>query len=166
MPSTKPHSPEVDAAEGGSEELFLKQESEDAPPPYSSPSIATTCFNRIVPHSQDHGEDGEEQLDEDNIDGEFRDRITVEMEKFGRPYDPREESPPDLAAYHPSFAKVERLCAEVFQDGATLLETSEFTDKYTKQLVSIISRKRKIKYDPPSRIAIIGDSGVGKCQWQ
>lgn len=156
------HFPHINAADGFPEELFFEQKSEDGPPPYPFPATTTHSFDQKTPLGQDHDEDGEDQLDEENIDGEFRDRIATELDKFGRPYDPREEEPPACAAYHPSFAKVENLCAKVFEDAATLLKASEYTDKCTNQLLDIISRKRNIKYDPPGRIGIIGNSGVGK----
>jgi len=147
----------MDFSEAESDELFLKHEPDGCSPPDSLTSRATER------HHQDEYDKEEEQSDEDSVDGEFRDKVRQELDRFGKPYEPRQEPPPrKYAAYHPSFARVETLCAEIFEEAVTLLESSKYQDKYTIQLLDMINRRKNIKYDPPSRVGIIGDSGVGK----
>ena len=80
-----------------------------------------------------------------------------------KPYIGANEDPPDLPAYHPSFAKVERLREELFAGAAELLKTSDYQDKYTQWLMREIQRHQAIAYPAPKKISFVGDSGVGKC---
>jgi len=186
MPLHKAHFATMDSTEAESEELFLEQEPEERPPPYFAPSRATKSNHQDDIEGNDNGEeqgekhqceehqdeehqeeDDEGHSDEDSVDEEFKDKVREELDRFRRPYIPDREPPPrNYAAYHPSFAKVETLCAEVFEEAVTLLESSEYQDKYTLQLLDMINRKQSIKYGPPSRVGFIGDSGAGKSKSQ
>lgn len=155
----------MDSTRTKSDGWYPNQEPDGYPPPYSPQSRAGKPDQEEDGEAEidvDQDEEGLEHSDEDSVDGEFKDKVREELERFRKPYNPQQEVPPrNYAAYHPSFAKVEILCAEVFEEAITLLQSSEYQDKYTIQLLDMINRKQSIKYDPPSRVGIIGDSGVG-----
>ena len=132
--------------------MVRKQEPELSAPTYSDKTSAK--------HDTQSEED--DRLSEDNDSRDLIDIVQAEQDKFGKPYNPEQELPPDLPAYHSSFAKVEKLCAEIFSDAVTLLEASEYKDEVTKHLLESIDRRQAIKYDKPKRVGFIGDSGVGK----
>jgi hypothetical protein len=156
----------MDSTRTKSDGRYPNQEPDGCPPPYSPQSRAGKPDQEEDGEAEidvDQDEEGLERSDEDSVDGEFEDKVREELERFRKPYNPQQEAPPsNYAAYHPSFAKVETLCGEVFEEAITLLQSSEYQDKYTIQLLDMINRKWSIKYDPPSRVGIIGDSGVGK----
>lgn len=64
--------------------------------------------------------------------------------------------------YHPSFAKVERICEELVAGAAEFLKTSDSQDKYTQWLMRKIYRHQAIAYPAPKKISLVGDSGVVK----
>ena len=107
---------------------------------------------------------GDESADDDvEVQEEFGDRIK-EMLSFSEPYDPSTEPLPNMAAYHPSFPVVEAACKEIADRAVQILKSSDYVDLETARLIEQISARREIKYSPPKKIGMIGNSGVGK--WQ
>lgn len=105
--------------------LFVKQE------PHS-PLRATKPFtpNAYKSDGEDENEDKFHDLyDEDGVDEEFKDKLEAMRRGLRKPYIGANEDPPDLPAYHPSFAKVESICEELFAGAAELLKTSDYQDK-------------------------------------
>ena len=132
-----------------------------APPRVCSPSAPAL-------HIRNNGCDG--QSDGDNellssqevVDEETQAMAQRMLDNFGKPYSFEDERPPNLPAYHPSFAIVLNDCAEIFRKAASLLQISDYKDKHTQKLLSSISDKRDIQYDRPKRVGVIGGSGVGE----
>ena len=115
---------------------------------------------------EDDGEDENEfhdLYDEDGVDEESKEKLEAVRRGLRKPYIGTNEDPPDLPAYHPTFAKVERICEELFAGAAELLKTSDYQDKYTQWLMKKIQRHQAIAYPAPKKISLVGDSGVGKC---
>lgn len=92
---------------------------------------------------------------------EFQDQINDHIARFSTRYNPRNERLPLLAAYHPSFKKVEDHCTELMKDAAALLQDSDYKDRRTAQLLEQAMASQTPKYSLPRKIGLIGDSGVG-----
>ncbi|KAL6720208.1 hypothetical protein ACLMJK_002129 [Lecanora helva] len=137
------------------------QEYEGNPPPYSSLSPFTA--SHIDPTSNDDGhEQDEDSSDVEATSDDIGAMVQAVSDNFDSPYDVAAERPPKLPAYSSSFAKVEKLCKEIFTDAENILESSSYQDKSTRYLLEVIKQRKEIKYDKPKRIGIVGESGVGK----
>ena len=104
----------------------------------------------------------EDLSEEDAESGEFQESFDAVLEGMGLPYNPDNELLPDLPAYRPSFRKVESSCAQVFEEAATLIEESDYSDDCTKQLHESIMEKKNLQYPEAKKIAFFGASGVGE----
>lgn len=142
--------------------LFVNQNPKP-PPAYSAakPSYQETDDNNAEAESVDPQED---VYDAEDADEEFKEKLEAQRQGLYEPYRLAHEDPPNLPAYHPSFAKVEKICEDLFTDAGKLLEASDYQDTYTQALWSKIKRHQAIAYDPPKRIGLLGDSGVGRSQ--
>ena len=70
------------------------------------------------------------------------------------------ESLPKLPAYHPSFAKAERLCSELMKDAAVILKNAVYTDTRILRSLEKATNSRNLEYLKPRIVGLIGDSGV------
>jgi len=110
--------------------------------------------------SENEDESTEDSEDEDMDEG-LGSRVKAVLEGFEKPYDPLLEPAPNLPAYHPSFARVERIYSEVVEDAINLLNLSPYKDSQTEALVEHMAARREIVYSKAKIIGMIGDSGVG-----
>lgn len=123
------------------------------------PTTAPLCTARDPDDSNDI------MTDEADATEDFREKISKIKNGLGDRYDPSVESLPKLAAYHPSFAKVETYCTEIFEGASTLLKGSGFQDTETLELLKRARDGQNIQYPAARRIGLIGDSGVvSRCQ--
>lgn len=88
--------------------------------------------------------------------------IDQKIESFDTPYDSSTEALPRMAAYHPSFAKVEDQYEHLLAAAAEMLESSKYHDVNTQRFLSETLKHRKVKYPPSQTLGLIGDSGVGE----
>lgn len=119
-----------------------------------------------------HNDDGKEEAKKckregslpaaDGVDGEFTDKLEAICQGLETPYNGYNNELPNLPAYHPSFANVEKICGELFAGAAQIFENSDYQDGYTKSLHAKIKKHRSIPYPPAKTIGFMGDSGVGK----
>ena len=100
--------------------------------------------------------------DDETISVEFQRRIDVIKDGVAQSYNPNSEPPPNLPAYHPSFAKVEELCVTLFVKAAAILQASDYSDGSTQRLLRMITEFQNIQYPKDKRIALRGSIGVGK----
>ena len=150
------------SSEAWDERLLFPQLPDICPPlSYPSSSTTTNLNDEIQSDSEEHDEN-EVDSDKEGANEDIKAMVQGVSEKFGEPYSSMNEPFPKVPAYRPSFAKVEDLCTEIFNDATTLLEASDYQDKYTQHLLDVIRRRQDIKYDKPKRIGNFGDSGVGK----
>ena len=98
----------------------------------------------------------------DGIDGEFKDKLESICQGLEKRYRGYNEKLPNLPAYHPSFAIVERICEDIFAGAAKMLTNSSYQDKCTESLLAKIRKHRSIVYPPAKKIGLVGDSGVGE----
>ena len=117
----------------------------------------------ILTSSEATDSHGTEQADNTKGRGEFDARIEKTLCGFGRPYDCATEQEPSLAAYHPSFRSAEKSCNDIYERAANLLESSDYKDDETRQLLADIENIGGVIYSTLSRVGLIGDSGVGQC---
>ncbi|MCJ1433884.1 hypothetical protein MMC27_003249 [Xylographa pallens] len=80
---------------------------------------------------------------------------------MGQPYSAAKETP-RLAAFHPSFQMVERMCSEILGGAAWILQKSEYQHAEAAKLLESMLRHQTIAYPKAKRIGLMGDSGVGK----
>lgn len=136
-------------------ELFVNQRSHPLEDSAKSPTHDAEL-------SGDEDEDDEEILyDNDGADEEFKSRLQEEHKNLRKLYDTYNERPPNLPAYHESFAKVEQACEELFAGAEAILEASDYTDEYTQMLLQDIAEKQAVQYPEAKKIGIVGDGGVG-----
>ena len=122
-----------------------------------------------------HDDDDKEGTKENNgegssplvngIDDEFKDKLESICQGLEKAYSGNNEKLPNLPAYHPSFANVERICDEIYAGAAEMLRDSSYQDKSTESLLAKIRKHRSIVYPPAKRIGFLGDSGVGESWW-
>ena len=62
------------------------------------------------------------------MDDDLGCRVKAVLEGVDSPYDPLREATPNLPAYHPSFAKVERIYSEIVEDAINLLRLATYKD--------------------------------------
>ena len=98
----------------------------------------------------------------DGIDEEFKDQLESICQGLEKPYSGCNQKFPNLPAYHPSFANVERICEEIYAGAAEMLTNSSYQDTCTESLLGKIRKHRSIVYPPAKRIGFVGDSGVGE----
>ena len=103
---------------------------------------------------------------DENIELEIAQKMRDVYSSFESPYDSSHERRPDLPAYHPSFRKVEDLCARIMSSAETLLHEAEYQDSETYQLIDLIRTQKVIQYPKAQRIGMMGDSGVGKSYYE
>ncbi len=124
-----------------------------------------------MPVKPENDEESESESDETDaalsddgtgVEDEFKDEVEAIIQGFGIPYDPSNENTPNLPAYHPSFLKVEQFCAQLLEDAAQLLKTSEYKDAKLLDLQEQAVAKQTTSCPKPRRIGMVGDSGVGK----
>ncbi len=126
-----------------------------------------------LPSKMDHHNDNEKEEAKkskmedsptvvDGVDGEFKNKLEAICQGLEKPYSGYNEELPNLPAYHPSFANVERICEELFAGAAQIFENSDYQDGYTESLHAKIRTNRSIAYPPARKIGFEGDSGVGK----
>ena len=119
-------------------------------------------------HNDDEDQEAEKSKREgslpvvDGVDGEFKEKLEAIYKGLEKPYSGYNEELPNLPAYHPSFANVERICEELFAGAALIFENSDYQDGYTESLHAKIKKHRRIAYPPAKKIGFMGDSGVGK----
>ncbi|MCJ1377163.1 hypothetical protein MMC17_000255 [Xylographa soralifera] len=100
--------------------------------------------------------------DEDEIiDKAFQAEVDTIIANMGQPYSAAKETP-ELAAFHPSFQMVERMCSEILGGAAWILQKSEYQHAETAKLLERMLRHQAIAYLKAKRIGLMGDSGVGK----
>lgn len=112
--------------------------------------------------SDEDGDDDEILYDKDGADEEFKDKLEEERKGLRKHYDTYNERPPNLPAYHESFAKVEKACEELFAGAEAILKASDYTDEYTQTLLQDIAEKQAVQYPEAKKVGIVGDGGVGK----
>ena len=78
-----------------------------------------------------------------------------------RPYNPLFEPTPKLPAYHPSFAKAERIYTEIIEEAIDLLKYTSYKDEQIETLLQQLSSRQEIKYSKARKVGMLGDSGVG-----
>ena len=98
-------------------------------------------------------------------EGEFDARIEDILRSFGKAYDCATEQEPSLAAYHPSFKRAEDSCNEISSRAASLIQSSDYEDDETRQLLADIKKTGNVVYPTLSKVGLIGDSGVGECSY-
>ena len=120
-------------------------------------------------HHDDGDEEGTEEYNGEGssplvngIDDEFKDKLESISQGLEKAYSGNNEKLPNLPAYHPSFANVERTCDEIYAGAAEMLRDSDYQDKSTESLLAKIRKHRSIVYPPAKRIGFLGDSGVGE----
>ena len=96
------------------------------------------------------------------VDEEFKDKLKAICQGLEKPYSNYNNELPNLPAYHPSFANVEEICADLFAGAAQIFENSDYQDGYTESLHTKIKKHRSIAYPPAKTVGFMGDSGVGK----
>ena len=111
--------------------------------------------------TREHNGDGSSPV-VDGVDGEFKDKLESICQGLEKRYSGYNEELPNLPAYHPSFANVERICEEIFAGAAKMLTNSSYQDKCTESLFAKIRKHRSIVYPPAKKIGLVGDSGVGE----
>lgn len=104
--------------------------------------------------SKAQGADGNSQKVEEMID--------KKIANFDTPYDAKTEAPPNMAAYHPSFAKVEEYYENLLKAAIETLEDSKYHDAVTQRLLEDALRRRKVQYGQDRILGLVGDSGVGR----
>ena len=125
------------------------------------PSASSPVGGNPVPNVQIKLEPGVD-ISVLGIENEFDERIQKVLDGFDRPYDPTVEIGPKLAAFHPSFQCAEQSCNDIVARAKNLIEQSKYEDEETKQLLEDMKRIETIKYPLSSKVALIGDSGVGQ----
>ena len=102
-----------------------------------------------------------ETEDETEFDQELAERINTVLASCNRPYNPLFEPTPKLPAYHPSFAKVERIYTEIIEEAIDLLKYTSYKDEQIETLLQQLSSRQEIKYSKARKVGMLGDSGVG-----
>lgn len=134
----------------------------------SSRSRSIKLLVRMSHHNDDEKEGTKEHNGEcsspvvNGVDDEFKDKLESICQGLEKAYSGYNEKLPNLPAYHPSFASVERICEEIFAGAAEMLANSTYQDKCTESLLAKIRRYRSIVYPPAKKIGFVGDSGVGE----
>ena len=95
------------------------------------------------------------------IDKALQAEVRTIIHGIGQPYSAAKETP-RLAAFHPSFQMVERMCLEILGGAAWILQKSEYQQAETAKLLERMLRHQTITYPKAKRIGLMGDSGVGK----
>ncbi|MCJ1396569.1 hypothetical protein MMC18_009460 [Xylographa bjoerkii] len=108
----------------------------------------------------DKSESGNNDSEDD--DDELENRIKAVISRFDKPYDLHFEALPNLAVYHPSFRKVERMCLDLVNRAIDMLRSSSYQDTQTEELIVYMSSQKDIEYPKATIIGMMGDSGVGK----
>ena len=110
-----------------------------------------------------YSEDEAQENSGDDATGiEFKARMDAIIEGFDQPYNPTTEHLPKHPAYHTSFKKAELICQEITSDAAALLKSSEYQDAFVRELRERFQSRQEVDYPEAKRIAIVGNSGVGK----
>ncbi|KAL8829118.1 MAG: hypothetical protein Q9170_006308 [Blastenia crenularia] len=107
--------------------------------------------------SPDPAESNGEETALQDIEG----MVDKKLEEFDTPYVSSVETLPKMAAFHPSFAKVEGYHEHLLDVAARTLETSNYHDSFTDCLLENIKDRRTIKYPEAQVVGVVGDSGVG-----
>ena len=101
-------------------------------------------------------------LSDEDIKNEFEPRIDAIIQSLTSQYDPLTEQEPEYPAYHESFKKAQRLCEEIATDAVELLKLSTYQDSSVRDLRQRFQSCQTVKYPETKKIAIFGNSGVGK----
>lgn len=81
------------------------------------------------------------------------------------PYDPNVQERPKLPVYHPRFALTEELVLNVLRTFINYIMpciNSGYDDDEAKHLLEEVKRYKTFKYQDAVRLAVAGDTGVGK----
>ena len=95
------------------------------------------------------------------IDKALQAEVGTIIAGIGRPYSAAKETP-SLAAFHPSFQMVERICSEILGGAVWILQKSPYQHPETTKLLGSMLEHQTIAYPKAKRIGLMGDSGVGK----
>ncbi|MCJ1399570.1 hypothetical protein MMC11_002772 [Xylographa trunciseda] len=126
------------------------------------PGAAPSGIRSLDSQAKHSDESESENDDSEDGDEDLEDRIKVVVSRFDNPYDVHLEALPNLAAYHPSFRKVEQMCLGLVNGAINMLKSSSYQDTQTEELIKYMSSHKEIEYPKATRIGMMGDSGVGK----
>lgn len=106
--------------------------------------------------------EGEEQSDDDEDDLEALDeQIQERIDDFECPYDSTSEVLPSHPAFHPGFMQVEQDYIHIVDKAVNHLQSTKYQDAETARLIGMGLSIKEIKYASGTRVALIGNSGVG-----
>lgn len=121
--------------------------------------------NEPVPSDSqgDEGEGSEEEQSEDDEDHlhALDEQIQERLEGFDCPYDPTTEALPSHPAFHTGFTQVEHEYADIIQKAVDHLQSAKYQNTETARLAVMGSSIKDIKYSSGTKVALIGNSGVG-----
>lgn len=98
--------------------------------------------------------------DEDDLDA-LNEQIQERIDDFDCPYDSTSEALPPHPAFHADFMQVEHDYVDIVGKAINHLQSAKFQDAETARLVGMGLSIKEIKYSSGTRVALIGNSGVG-----
>ncbi|KAI9873628.1 MAG: hypothetical protein M1830_010773 [Pleopsidium flavum] len=107
---------------------------------------------------EEEEEDSEDHGDKDELDDEIQERI----DDFECPYDSSIELLPSYPAFHPAFKQVEHDYVNIIGKAVNQLQKAKYRDAETVRLAEEGLAIKEIKYALGTKVALIGNSGVGK----
>ncbi|KAJ4361430.1 hypothetical protein N0V95_001847 [Ascochyta clinopodiicola] len=144
-------------------EAFARAEMDYWDTKYLPQVIDPTLGVSQVPAKRKAAEMDPESSDEDEDDNDDSDS-DGEVEEIP-PHDPNLQTRPKLPIYHPGFQLAEEIAQRIlnaFIQYITASIQSGYEDPEAQRLRKDIIRKKTIKYQDAVRLAVAGDTGVGK----
>lgn len=102
---------------------------------------------------------------DDDSDKDDADSDSDDGEEEVPPHDPNSQTRPRLPIYHPGFKLTEDITQMILKVFTKFIATSMkngYKDEEANRLRDEIIRKMKINYQDAVRLAVAGDTGVGK----
>ncbi len=110
-------------------------------------------------------EDSEDEEEDDSGDDddkhELDDEIQERIDDFDCPYDSSIEGLPSHPAFHPDFKQAEHDCVDIIGKAVNHLQNAKYGDAETLRLAEEGLSIKDIKYALGTKVAMIGNSGVG-----
>ena len=137
------------------------------------PEEEDTLFlsNEMIKREESPGESGDEEGEEedseedsegDSDEQDLGEQIQEIIDGFDIPYDSSAEKLPSLPAFHPDFTQAELEYVEIVKKALNVVQNAKYQDEETVRLAQQGLSIKDIKYPLGTRIALIGNSGVGK----
>lgn len=106
------------------------------------------------------------ELESNSSDDENEDEVDSDEEEEGvPPHDSNSQIRPRLPIYHPGFQLAENITQRVLETFTRFIATSMnngYRDEEAVRLRNEVIKKKTINYQDAVRLAVAGDTGVGK----